>query len=137
MKTIIMKLLNEGEFDSYVNMGNMGTEQEMNTNEEQGYDDDRGRAYREIGALSVLVANGIQGRLMGEAGLQSVMESESLSNKTKEDIKKMVQEGVGSVLGLNADKSKDIPDFNVGDQNELMESAKENLKKQFKRLIRG
>lgn len=132
-----MKLLNEGEFDSYVNMGNMGTEQEMNTNEEQGYDDDRGRAYREIGALSVLVANGIQGRLMGEAGLQSVMESESLSNKTKEDIKKMVQEGVGSVLGLNADKSKDIPDFNVGDQNELMESAKEKLKKEFKRLIRG
>lgn len=134
---MVMKLLNEGEFDSYVNMGNMGTEQEMNTNEEQGYDDDRGRAYREIGALSVLVANGIQGRLMGEAGLQSVMESESLSNKTKEDIKKMVQEGVGSVLGLNADKSKDIPDFNVGDQNELMESAKEKLKKEFKRLIRG
>lgn len=131
-----MKLLEEGDFDSYVNMGNMGTEQEMNTNEQEGYDEDKGRAYREIGALSVLVANGILGKLSGQAGLENVMETESLSDRTKEDIQKMVQEGMGGVLGQNADKSKDIPDFEIGDQNELMESAAlKKLKNDFKRFL--
>lgn len=129
-----MKLLNEGEFDSYVNMGNMGTEEEMNTNEQEGYSEDTGRAYREIGALSTMVAHGILGWSQGERGLQAVMDSDVLSDKTKEDIKRMVEDLSGnSTNGVN----NEIGDVQVGDQNELMESAKEKLKKEFKRLIRG
>lgn len=124
-----MKLLDEGEFDSYVNMGNMGTEQEMNTNEEA-----EGSPYKEIGALSTMVAHGILGWSQGEKGLQAVMESDVLSDETKEFINKMVKDLSGnSTEGVN----NEVGDVQVGDQNELMESAKEKLKKEFKRLIRG
>jgi hypothetical protein len=115
-------------------MGNMGVEQEKNTNEEERYGEDMGRVYREIGALSAMVAHGILGWSQGERGLQSVMESESLSDKTKESIKRMVED----LSGNSTDNvSNEIGDVNIGDQNELMESAKEKLKKEFKRLIRG
>lgn len=118
------------DFNSYVNMGNMGTEQEMNTNEQEGYSEDTGRAYREIGALSAMVAHGILGWNQGERGLQAVMESEMLSDRTKESIKNMVDDLSGnSTEGI----SDDIGDVQVGDENEMMES----LKKNFKRLIRG
>lgn len=126
-----MKLLHEGEFDSYVNMGNMGTEQEMNTNEESEFGDN---PYREIGALSAMVAHGILGWSQGERGLQAVMESDALTDRTKESIKKMVEDLSGnSTEGVN----NEVGDVQVGDQNELMESALDKLKKDFKRILRG
>lgn len=125
------KKLNEGDFDSYVNMGNMGTEQEMNTNEDEQFNDS---PYKEIGALSAMVAHGILGWSQGERGLQAVMDSDVLSDRTKESIKRMVEDLSGnSTQGVN----DEIGDVQIGDQNELMESALDKLKKDFKRIIKG
>ena len=57
-----------------------------------------------------------------------------LSDKTKESIKRMVEDLSGnSTNGVN----NEVGDVQIGDQNELMESAMNKLKKDFKRLIKG
>lgn len=118
-----MKKINENTFDSYANMGQMGTEQEMNTNEET-----KGIRNR-IGVLVALVAYGISGKLNGEEGLKFVMENPNLSDETKEQIQQIVDD-------LTQHKNGDIGDVQIGDENELMESeAIKKIRENFKRFL--
>ena len=136
-KRKVMKIL-EGDFDSYANMGSMGTNQEKNTNEQEGYDEDKGRAYREIGALSVIVANAIMGRL-GENPLDYVLSSTSLSDATKQSIKDMVEEAHKKDFPNDVENpQEEIGDVQIGGgdtNNGLRESAKQKLMTQFKRFL--
>ena len=135
-----MKLL-EGEFDSDVNMGMSGGLQdkvgEAGVNpEDYGYTEEMSKTNKELGALTAMVAHGILGWTSGQKGLDLVMQSEMLSDSTKQYIKDMVgqmsQESSGEEMG--SDDHSDSSDIE-SDHTYLQEEVKKKIRANFKRFM--
>jgi len=141
-----MKLL-EGDFDSDVNIGNLGNSQEkvgetgVNP-EEYGYTEEMGKTNREVGALSAMVAHGILGWTSGQKGLDLVMQSESLSDSTKEYIKNMVdsmgQDSSSEEVEMGSENNSDDHSSSSEIEPEhtyLQEQLKKKIRDNFNRFL--
>jgi hypothetical protein len=127
--------------DAYMNMGDLDQNQQRITPdseigdikpEDYGYTEEMSRTNKELGALMSMVAHGILGWSTGQKGLDLVMQSESLSDSTKQYIKDMVDQ-----MSQESSGSDDHSDSSniESDHTYLQEEVKKKIRANFKRFM--